>query len=207
MEFRDEEILKAKRDMAEFEKTRHSDEIIKAELEQSIYDQVIKINNIPVQFAEREVVDGKATIWMPSDFRAMTAEEISTDYQWGNKPQFGFGSTYLPLSIVFHHTEHKIPNSYIGEFNKVVKLLFERAGPKVKFFPDETFISGQHNIAVLSFTSGTVDTTLYNKMSFSSVEDRIMIVSISFESKHMKRYVKIAEEMTHSYRVIGDEEV
>lgn len=207
MEFRDEEILKAKRDLEEFDRARFSEDTIKEELEQSIYDGVMRINEVPVQFSERDVLDGKAAIWMPTDFRAMTAEEITINYQWGNRPQSGYGNAYLPLSIVFNHTEHKIPNALMGDFRKVVRQLFDRAGPKVGFLPDESFVSGSHNISVLSFTSGTIDTTIYNKMFFSSVEDRVVIGSINFETKHMQRYVKIAEEIVHSYRIIGDEEV
>ena len=108
MEFRDEDLLKAQKELDEFERARYSAETIQAELKQSIYDGVIKINELPVHFSEREVLDGTATIWMPSDFRTMTQEEIEQNYLWGNRPQCGFGNSYLPFSIVFNHTEHKV---------------------------------------------------------------------------------------------------
>ena len=206
MEFRDEDLLKAQKELDEFERARYSAETIQAELKQSIYDSVIKINELPVHFSEREVLDGTATIWMPSDFRAMTQEEIEQNYLWGNRPQCGFGNSYLPFSIVFNHTEHKVPNELMGEFQKVVRQLFDRAGPKVVFFPDESFISGNHNISVLSFTSGTINSTLYSKMFFASVDDRVLIANICFETKFMERYVKISEEMVHSFRIVGREQ-
>ena len=43
-------------------------------------------------------------------------------------------------------------------------------------------------------------------MFFASVDDRVLIANICFETKFMERYVKISEEMVHSFRIIGREQ-
>lgn len=202
----DEKILKERAKYEEFEKKRFAKETIEEENKQSIQSGTILINQIPVTFSERIILEDKAAIWMPDDFEELTQEEISTIYLLGNKPQIVWGNTYLNFSLGFHYTEHKVPNEYMGDFAKIAKMMLEKTGPKVTIYGVKNRKSGKHNISYLELVSHTLDAAIYNIMFFSSLEERILIGFMNFGYKHSKRYQPIALEMLETFRFLEDEE-
>lgn len=202
----DEKILKERAKYEEFEKKRFAKETIEEENKQSIQSGTILINQIPVTFSERIILDDKVAIWMPDDFEELTQEEISTIYLLGNKPQIVWGNTYLNFSLGFHYTEHKVPNEYMGDFAKIAKMMLEKTGPKVTIYGVKNRKSGKHNISYLELVSHTLDAAIYNIMFFSSLEERILIGFMNFGYKHSKRYQPIALEMLETFRFLEDEE-
>lgn len=202
----DEKILKERAKYEEFEKKRFAKETIEEENKQSIQSGTILINQIPVTFSERIILEDKAAIWMPDDFEELTQEEISTIYLLGNKPQIVWGNTYLNFSLGFHYTEHKVPNEYMGDFAKIAKMMLEKTGPKVTIYGMKNRKSGKHNISYLELVSHTLDAAIYNIMFFSSLEERILIGFMNFGYKHSKRYQPIALEMLETFRFLEDEE-
>lgn len=202
----DEKILKERAKYEEFQKKRFAKETIEEENKQSIQSGTILINQIPVTFSERIILEDKAAIWMPDDFEELTQEEISTIYLLGNKPQIVWGNTYLNFSLGFHYTEHKVPNEYMGDFAKIAKMMLEKTGPKVTIYGMKNRKSGKHNISYLELVSHTLDAAIYNIMFFSSLEERILIGFMNFGYKHSKRYQPIALEMLETFRFLEDEE-
>lgn len=133
MEYMDEKILKQREALEEFEKQRFSEETIKEENKQSIFQGTIQINKIPVSFSERLIMDKKVGIWMPEDFEELTPEAIEAIYLLGNKPDVVFGNSYLNLSVGLNYTDN-VPNEYMGEFVKLARLIMERMGPKTRIY-------------------------------------------------------------------------
>lgn len=201
----DEEILKQREAMEEFERQRFSKETIEKEKQQSIFDSEIEINKIPVRFAERKLIEDKISIWMPEDFEALSQETIDAIYLLGNKPDMVFGNSYLTFSVGFHYTEHKVPNEYMGDFLKVTKLILEKSGPKVKIMAEKVRQTGRHTVSCIELISHSITDTVYNYMFFSSLEDRVLIGFINFNIKYQERYRPIAEEMIQSFRFPDDE--
>ena len=95
----DEELIRKREMLEQFERERFSQETIEQENGQSIFDGKIQVNMVPVTFAERTFLDGKAAIWMPEDFEELTPEEVAVSYPLGNKPDKVYSNSYLDLSI------------------------------------------------------------------------------------------------------------
>ena len=91
----DEKILKQREALEEFEKQRFSEEMIKEENKQSIFQGTVQVNKIPVSFSERLVMDKRAAIWMPEDFEELTPEAIEAIYLLGNTPAMWFLETVI----------------------------------------------------------------------------------------------------------------
>ncbi len=119
-EFNDSFLVKARQEREQIEKARHSDEVVEAELKQSIYDDVVTIFGIPVIFKEFDIVEDKAVIRMPSDFIARSDDEIASVYFLGSKPQYVFSNGYLNFMLAFHWTESRIPD--IVEDKAVIRM-------------------------------------------------------------------------------------
>lgn len=202
----DEEILKQRAAMKEFEKQRFSKETVEKENKQSIFDGEILVNKIPVTFEEKLLLENKVGIWMPEDFEAASEETIAAIYLLGNKPELVMGNSYLNFSVGFHYTQHEVPNEYMGDFLKIARLTLERSGPKVRILSEKVQKVGRHTVSSLELISHTVTDSVYNLMFFSSLEDRVLIGFINFNYKYVERYKSIAKEMLQSFRFTEDEQ-
>lgn len=201
----DEEILKQRAAAEQFEKMRYSEETIDKENEQSIFQGEIVINQIPVTFQEKLLINEKVGVWMPEDFEAIPEEAIAQIYLLGNKPELVMGNSYLNFSIGFHYTEHEVPNEYMGDFLKIARLMLERCGPKVRIMSEKVRQVGNHTVSTLELISHTISDSVYNIMFYSSLEGKILIGFINFSNRFTKRYLPIAREMVESFRFVEDE--
>lgn len=201
----DEDILKERDLMEEFERKRFSEEIIEKEKEQSIFSGEIMVNMIPVTFAERTFLDGKAAIWMPKSFEELSPEVMEVFYPLGNKPDSVYAGKNLDLTTGYQYTQHEIPDEYMGDFLKIAKPALENMGPKVKILSERVRKTDNHTIATLEMISHTITEAVYNLMYFASLNGRVLLGFINFDCKNMKRYKPIAKEMLSSFRFTDNE--
>lgn len=205
MENKDEEILRQQEAAREYERQRFSKETIEEEKKQSIFDGEILIHKVPVTFAERTLLEDKVGIWMPEDFEELPKEAIEAIYLLGNKPDIVFANDYLNFSVGFHYTQHEVPNEFMGDFLKIVKLILERSGPKVRIISEKIRKTETYTVSKLELVSHTITDTVYNIMFFSSLEGKVLIGFIHFNYSFLERYKPIAEEMWQSFRFIEEE--
>lgn len=206
MEQMDEKLLKAKKQMEEMEKSRHSSETIEEELKQSIYDEQMTIYKIPVQFKPFELMDGKMSIYMPQDFNQVEEEVIAQVYPLGNKPQYVFSNGYLYFSIGFSYTQQSIPNEQMKEFSQLAKVILERVGPKAQIYEAKHHQVGDDYISTLTLITQTLEQAMYNQMFFCSLEGRLLIGFINFPAKYNERLKPLAKEIVQSFKIIHKEE-
>ena len=205
-EYSDELIIKARRKMEEAEKARHSSEVVMRELQQSIYDDVLTVFDIPVIFKDWEIIEGRATIRMPSDFILRTDDEVSRVYALGSKPQYVYSNGYLGFMIAFNWTNNMISNDNIHDFTQFASRAIERTGPQCRIVNTEKLVRPDCNMAILQVFAQTLDSVNLNVMFFVSVEGRLLIGSITFNQKDADRLRPLAVEMAKSFHLNSMEE-
>ncbi|MCM1184801.1 MAG: hypothetical protein NC337_15645 [Roseburia sp.] len=201
----DEELIKKRELLEQFERERFSRETIEREKEKSIFDGQIPVNMVPVTFAEREFLDGKAAIWMPEDFEELTPEEVAVSYPLGNKPDKVYSNSYLDLAVGYNYTQHEVPDEYMGDFLKIAKLALERTGPKVRILSEKVRRTQKHTISSIEMISHTITESICNFMYFASLEGRVLLGFINFNCRNRERYKPIAREMLSSFRFTDEE--
>lgn len=205
-EFSDELIIKARQEQEKMEEARHSEEVVEQEILQSIYDEVIYIFAIPVVFKDIELLDGKARMRMPEDFTVRTEEEIASVYCLGTKPQYVFSNGYLRFMVALNWTSNLIADGNIFDFTRFAKQAIERIGPKSRILNVEKLKKEAHNLAVLEFIAQTIDSVNYNVMFFTSLEGRLVIGSITFDQRFVKRLRPLTLEMAKSFQLVERKE-
>lgn len=178
----DEELIRKRELLEQFERERFSQETIEKENSQSIFDGRIQVNMVPVTFAERTFLDGKAAIWMPEDFEELTPEEVAVSYPLGNKPDKVYSNSYLDLAAGYNYTQHEVPEEYMGDFLKIARLALERTGPKVRILTENVKKTEGHTISSIEMISHTITESIYNLMYFTSLEGRVLLGFINFNA-------------------------
>ena len=205
-EYSDELIIKARRKMEEAQKKSHSTEVVEQELQQSVYNDVVTVFEVPVAFEDRDIIEGRATIRMPSDFIARTDEEIASVYTLGTKPQYVYSNGYLSFMIAFNWTTNLISNDNIHDFTQFASRAIERTGPQCRILNTEKLNRPDCNLSILQFLAQTLDSVNMNVMFFASIEGRLLIGSITFNQKDAGRLRSLAVEMAKSFHLNSAEE-
>lgn len=200
-EFRDEFMIKARREREKLEEERHSEEVVTEELSGSIQDEVVYIFGIPVIFKDFDILENRMTFRMPADFIARTEEEIASVYMLGSKPQYVFSNGYLYFMAAFNWTGNLIADRDIFDFTRFAKQAIERIGPKARMLEEDKLQREDGKLAILQFIAQTIDSVNYNVMFFCSLEGRLLIGSITFDQKYRKRLQPIAVEMAKSLHI------
>ncbi len=205
-EFSDELIIKARQEQEKLEEARHSEEVVEKEIQQSIYDEVVHIFGIPVVFQDIELLEGKARMRMPEDFTARSEEEIASVYCLGTKPQYVFSNGYLRFMVALNWTGNLIADGNVFDFTRFAKQAIERIGPKSRILNVEKLEKEGHNLAIMESIAQTIDSVNDNMMFFASLEGRLVIGSITFDQKYIKRLRPLALEMAKSFQLTAEEE-
>lgn len=202
MGYMDEKIIQVETNIKENDKKRHSEDFVQTEIDtQSIFENNITVYGVPIKFSKRIILNERCSIFMPTDFEELDSDDIAIVYPLGNPPQSVFGNSHFDFTIGFNHTEHSLPSEAMKEFAKVVKVLLEKAGPKVHFFGENFIQKDNLTMSTLEFTSHTLTDVVYNMMFFSVLDAKVLIGFINFNSKNMKRCKPIAKEVINSFAI------
>lgn len=207
MEHFDEKILKAKRQLKEAETKKKEADKIEEELEKSIYDEDFTIYGKSVRFKTFDVLDSKVLIDMPEESEPLPDETIRQIYYLGNPPQYIYTSENQLFNVCFNLTEHAVPNEFVWDFLKAVKVIIERNGPGTRITDTKQWKKDNVNYASVEFISQAIDQPIYNLMFYASLDGKLLIGTINFISKYIKRLKKVAQEVVQSFCIKEQEEV
>lgn len=202
----DERIFKLRNDAKEAQQNAHSDAAVEQALKQSIYDDTVDIFGHPTVFADRVLLDGQISLRIPDDFITLDEDVVHALYPLGNRPQIVMGNEPFYFMIGFNHTQHRIPETQLKEFPKLAKAMLEKGGPKVTVRKSETIYCNERQIAIMDFTSQTLDGAMYNVMFYTIVDGRLLIGFVNFRYQDRKRMRPLAQEIIESYRRLESKE-
>lgn len=201
----DEEILKAKKQMAAAQEKAQSEENLEKELKESIFDGMIHIHEQEVTFSEREIKDLGIRIYMPDAFFQFNNDLKNLLYPMGKNPKYVFGGEDITFQLAVDCTDNMVPDDGIPKFLPMAKKILETLGPKTRVIGTGNVIIDNRNVAIMEFVSRAVDTNVYNVMFYFSRNNHLMIGTVNFPSKHQKRFIKVAKEIIDSLKIIEEE--
>ena len=197
MEYADEELLRNQKEYKNKQEIKQPE----VEEEQNILDGEIIIENEKTLFSERELLETKISMWIPSDFEQLSKKEIKSIYPLGNSPKVVMGNHRLHLAISLNHTENQVFNHEIPDFGEFLTGVLSKVGVKNKIYASNTIIKEEKNIFFIEFTSQTLDGYMYNLMFACSIEDRVLITNISIDGDSAIAYKPYAKQMFQTFQI------
>ena len=198
MDYRDEEILKAKKEREQDEKAQ-----------ESIYDEKIHLMGYETKFTRRDVDELKVSIYMPDEFFLLPDDVKKMVYPNGNAPSHVYGGEHIDFQLAMSQTVHKVPDNGMKEFIEISSKMMQAVGPKITIIEKKVQEKQKKNgdiyhIGTLSFVSRAVDMMVFNVQFYISINGQLLLGTIVFPSKHKKRMIKVAYEMIESIEILDD---
>lgn len=207
MSYQDEERIKAKKQLEQMEEQAKREAELKEEAKQSIYDEYVSFADKQFTFERRIIEDLPVSIYMPKDFRLMTLEEKEIVFARTKPPKYAYFGDDIPFSMAVNVTESPLKNEQIRTFLNYSSKIIENMVPKAKVL--RTYMGGEEEFLVgnAEFLSMGFDGMIYNLMLFASVEEKLLVIDISFENKEKEKMLPLIKEIAGSLKseVIEDE--
>jgi hypothetical protein len=199
MGFRDEEILNEKKAAAYQKINELEEKKLEKELNESIYDDCIHVDDLEIRFGRREFADIGISLYMPESFAVMDEETKKTLYPFGNPPQYVLVDYDIPFQMTLNKTGHKVPDEDMERFIEMTAKLMENYGPKTKLLGKGVIREKEHNIGIIEVVTRAMDNTnVHNVMYNVSVNGEIVMGNIHFATKYSKRLSVVAKEIIDS---------
>ncbi len=131
MAYKDEEILKAKREIEQAEKKIEANKNQESEAQESIYDEKVHIIGVETHFERRQIPELKVSIYMPENFFQLADDIKKLIYPAGNAPSHVFAGEDINFQMALSQTVHKVPDSGMKEFVDTSAQILQAIGPKV----------------------------------------------------------------------------
>ncbi len=211
MQYKDEEIMKIKKQMEEEEKRKKSTKKLEQEMNESIYDEKVHIMGEEVTFERRLIPELGISIYMPEDFFRFSDDITKQICPMGNTPSHLFGQLNIGFQLLFNSTTHQVKDKEIKSFVEVTAKYMDIMGPKVRIIEkgveqkalqdDKMF-----HIGYVSFVSRALDGNAYNMQFYLSIKEKVLIGSVVFLSKYKKRLIPLAKEIINSIELLEESE-
>lgn len=138
------------------------------------------------------------TIAVPTDFKALTEEEIKKDYGTSEAPDAAYANSDNTVNIVFSKPENNLANDQIEEYLKAMKLIL---GTSMDVIDTDFYEVNGHNVGVLRVTATTDGQKVYNQMAFFSYGDKLAIVSFNCKDEVRGEWEKAGENIIKTLEI------
>ena len=196
MAYLDEEILKQQK----AEKQAENKEEVNP-IEGSVAEGKVILEGKEILFERKEFLEGQLSLFVPTDIRPMTEEEITGAYLLGNRPQFLFHSEQTELSLVLNHTENPVQNGQIIQMAGVAAKLLERATMNGKIFKKLNFERDEKMIATVELVSNGFDDGVYSLNFYISLQERLLLGNWNCPAKKMQLNKELAMQMLETMEI------
>lgn len=151
------------------------------------------------QLAYQKALSNKIAIKLPSVFKLMGADILSTKYPPKNKPSEVYTNEEATVNIAFKKTAQLLSEQNVFAEGKKLEQQLASNG-KVQLISSEDIKANGNNIHVFSFYSNAIDTKVYNVMFIFSLKDKMVVGSFNCIVALQNQWQSIAFEIIRSIK-------
>ena len=134
---------------------------------------------LSVKLKEKKVLKDKLSVLLPETFRLMNTQEIKSKYPNGNPPTEVYTSNDLSVNIGFNYTSNQLKSEQVVQAFPEVLKQFELLYPSAKWYRKGVSKINGKDFIFLELIIPSIGSNYYNFMSFTSVNDRLLISSFN----------------------------
>ena len=149
----------------------------------------------------KTVLNGKLSLLVPEDFSEMDDEMLRFKYPSERRPTLAFTNKSASINVAINHTKDRMPQSEISVFHKQMDGMFRNLYPSATWFESGVVDINGRQWLTLNVRTPAVDTEIRNIMAGTSVDGRLLLVSVNFTREQEDQWLGPATEIIQSLRV------
>lgn len=180
----------------------------KNESEQTVEEQIatgalknISIGDTTIIFEERQLLDGKVSIRMPSDFTTLPPELAKLKYPSANRPSVIYSNATATINITFNHTEMPLEEAEVELFKEYMAENLPNSQSDGEWVGDGIEEINGQTVGYCEFIVPAEGANIYNMLFFLSLQGKALLCSFNCIEEDMEDWQPIARGMLRSFNV------
>lgn len=167
---------------------------------------VLAFTSVAVQadgLVSRSFLDGKVEMLVPAEFEPMGDEMMQIKYPMERRPTEVVTNEAGSFNVAFNHTANAMTQQQLAEAHDAIDKMFHNLYPSATWYRSElTTIHGRKAV-VMELLTPAIDTRVHNIIVFTTVDDRMLLVSVNLTEELKDEYLSIARKMVESIHIAG----
>ena len=164
---------------------------------------VIRGSNIP--FDEREIIENRLFMTVPTEFALLPQELAKTKYPNENRPDIIFSNEIGSINITFSLTGDPLKDDDVKGTGEHLQQIIIKMNPSCGIISSEV-IEENVRIGYFDFISPAIDGEIYNLMFIFSLEGEFILGTFNCMHQDMNNWQEIAIQMLGSIRAANAKE-
>jgi uncharacterized protein YegJ (DUF2314 family) len=154
-----------------------------------------------VESDRTSLADGRVSLKLPMNFKALTKDEIANKYPRGNAPQYVFANETQSVSIAITFSSTNLTNDKLEEFKESMKTMFERIIPGLQWKEREVVECNGRKWVHFKLISNAIDTEIINDMYFTPFDSKTLMLNFNSVVSQYEGIKQQLEECKSSIRI------
>ncbi len=154
-----------------------------------------------VALGTRSLLGGLVEMLVPASFQPMPDDLLQLKYPMDRRPTLVLANETGSVSVALNHTGDHVPLAQLSDFHRFLEALFRSGYPSAVWFRSELIALNGRQFILLELRTPAVDTEIRNLMLATSVDERLLLVTVNMTKELESEWLGPANRMIQSVTV------
>ena len=150
----------------------------------------------------RELVNGRVSLLVPSDFIRLDEELLRVKYPMENRPEFAFSNAKGSINITFALKPNALAPNEIEKALKGTSRGFHNLFPSATWYREETVKINGRDFFIVEVTTPSLTGNIRNIIAGTSVDGRLMMFGFNCTVDNEHDWAPIGAKIIESIQII-----
>ena len=146
----------------------------------------------------RVLLGGMVEMLVPASFQPMPTEMLKLKYPAERRPTLVLSNDAGSVSLALNYTQDPLPSEKLAEAHRDFDHVFRNLYPSAQWFRSELASVNGRQFIVLELRTPAVDTEVRNVLVATSVEGRLLLISVNMTKELEGEWLDVANRMIRS---------
>jgi len=172
-----------------------------AEIPNDISNGFVVIDDVRIPFSDREILENKLYMAMPSEFEIMPIEQAKIKYPSEDRPNVIFTNADGSMNIGFTFTKDCLGDGETADTRDFLQAFVAKTNPSVTIISSDA-VEGEMGIAYFDFISTVPDGEVYNLFFLFTMDRRLVLGTFNCSHFYKARWRDVVAQMLRSVRMV-----
>lgn len=154
-----------------------------------------------VRLEQKSLLNGRLKMLVPFGFALMDEQILAAKYPSGNRPTEVYTDASTKVNIAVNHTQNALQEPQLAAFHQQMDQMFRGQHPGSEWFRSGPVKINDRVWFTLDFRMQAADTKIRNIMMMTSLDNRLLIVSVNVTADLEATWMKPAQQMLDSMMI------
>jgi hypothetical protein len=154
-----------------------------------------------IPLASRALLGGVIKMLAPTAFRPMPENLLKLKYPMERRPTYVLSNESGSVSLALNHTRNSLKPEQLAEAHGAFDQMFRNLYPSAHWYRSELITVNGRRFMILELRTPAVDTEIRNLMVGTSLDGRLLLISVNMTRELEGQWLEVANRMIASVTI------